>query len=139
MADGGGDPVAGGADAALVTGWAEVAGLAGKGEEAFVTAVWAVETGEAGAEVATTEEGFNGGDGGGVEGAEILAVPFFVVGEKFFPAVVDELPGGRGAGGGEAGRLTAQRVCIRTFFVRGKDEGDGSDVGKVRVAEFLTE
>ena len=33
-----------------------------------------------------------------MERAEILAVPFFVVGEEFVPAVVDELPEGRGAG-----------------------------------------
>jgi hypothetical protein len=31
VADGGGDPVAGGADAALMAGWAEVATLAGEG------------------------------------------------------------------------------------------------------------
>jgi hypothetical protein len=32
VADGGGNPVAGGADAALMAGWAEVAALAGEGE-----------------------------------------------------------------------------------------------------------
>ena len=47
VANGGGDPVAGGADAALVTGWTKVAALAGEGEEAFVTAVGALEAGEA--------------------------------------------------------------------------------------------
>jgi hypothetical protein len=47
VADGGGDPVAGGADAALVAGRAEVSALASEGEEAFVAAVWALEAGGA--------------------------------------------------------------------------------------------
>ena len=98
VANGGGDPVAGGADAALVTGWTKVAALAGEGEEAFVAAVGALESGEAGGEVATTEEGFDGGSGCVVERAEILAVFAFVAGEEFVPAVADELPERRGAG-----------------------------------------
>jgi hypothetical protein len=57
-----------------------------------------LEAGEAGGEVATAEEGFDGGDGGGVEWAEGIAVPIFVVGDEFFPPVVNELPKGRGAG-----------------------------------------
>ena len=44
--------------------------------------------------------------------------------------------GRRGAGG--VGRRMAQRVFVKTFFVRGKIGGDGSDLGKVRVGEFLT-
>ena len=98
VADGGGDPVAGGADAALVAGGAEVAALAGEGEEAFVAAIRALEAGEAGGEVATAEKGLDGGDGGGRERAEGFAVMFLVVGEEVVPAVVDELPEGRGAG-----------------------------------------
>jgi hypothetical protein len=98
VADGGGDPVAGGADTALMAGRTEVAALAGEGEEAFEAAVGAMESGEAGGEVATAEEGFDGCGSGGVERAEILAVPFFVVGEEIVPAVADELPEGRGAG-----------------------------------------
>ena len=94
VADGGGDPVAGGADAALVAGGAEVAALAGEGEEAFVAAVRALEAGEAGGEVATAEKGLDGGDGGGRERAEGFAVVFLVVGEEVVPAVVDELPEG---------------------------------------------
>ena len=98
VADGGGDPVARGADAALVAGRAEVAAFAGECEEAFVAAVGALKPGEAGGEVATTEEGFDGVDGGGVERAEGFAVFAFVVGEEFVPAVVDGLPEGGGAG-----------------------------------------
>jgi hypothetical protein len=98
VADGGGDPVAGGADTALMAGRTEVAALAGEGEEAFEAAVGAMESGEAGGEVATAEEGFDGCGSGGVERAEILAVPFFVVGEEIVPAVADKLPEGRGAG-----------------------------------------
>ena len=47
VANGGGDPVAGGADAALVAGGTEVAALAGEGEEAFVAAIGTLEAGEA--------------------------------------------------------------------------------------------
>ena len=98
VADGGGDPVAGGADAALVAGGAEVAALAGEGEEAFVAAIRALEAGEAGGEVATAEKGLDTGDGGGRERPEGFAVVFLVVGEEVIPAVVDKLPEGRGAG-----------------------------------------
>jgi hypothetical protein len=98
VADGGGNPVAGGADAALVAGWTEVAALAGEGKKAFVAAVGALEADDAGGEVATAEEGFDGGSGCGVEWAEILAVFAFVAGEEFVPAVAEELPEGRGAG-----------------------------------------
>jgi hypothetical protein len=94
VADGGGDPVAGGADAALMAARAEVAALAGKGEEAFVAAVRALEAGESGGEVATAEKGLDGGDGGGRERAERFAVVFLVVDEEVVPAVVDELPEG---------------------------------------------
>ena len=98
VADGGGDPLAGGANPALVARGAEVAAFAGEGEEAFVAAVGALEAGEARGEVAAAEEGLDGGRGVGAEWAEGLAVVFFVVGEEVFPAVVDELPEGRGAG-----------------------------------------
>jgi len=45
VADGGGDPCAGVADAALVAGGAEVAGLAGEGEEFLVAAIRGNESG----------------------------------------------------------------------------------------------
>jgi hypothetical protein len=85
----GGTPVAGGA---------EVAALAGEGEEAFVAAVRALKAGESGGEVAAAEEGLDGGDGGGRERAEGFAVVRFVVCEEVIPAVVNQLPEGRGAG-----------------------------------------
>jgi hypothetical protein len=109
VADGGGDPLASGTGAALVAGGAEVAAFAGEGEEAFVAAVRALEAGEAGGEVTTTEEGLDGGRGVGAEWAEGLPVVFFVVGEEVFPAVVDELPEGRGTG---AARLVDGRHNI---------------------------
>jgi hypothetical protein len=96
VADGGGNPVAGGADATLMAGRAEVAALAGEGEDALVTAVGALEAGKAGREVATAEKGFDGGRGGGLERAEGFAVFFLVVDKEFIPTVVDELPEGRG-------------------------------------------
>ncbi len=46
VADGGGDPCAGLAGAALMAGGAEVAGLAGEGEELLVAALGAMEAGE---------------------------------------------------------------------------------------------
>jgi hypothetical protein len=98
VADGGGNPFAAGTDAALVAGGAEVAALAGEGEEFFVAAVGTLQAGEAGGEVAATEEGFDGGGGCGVERAEGWAVFAFVVGKKIVPTVVDELPQRRGAG-----------------------------------------
>lgn len=98
VTDGGGDPVAGGADAALVAGGAEVSALTGEGEEAFVATIRALETGEARGEVTAAEEGLDGGDGGGRERAEGFAVFRFVVSEEIVPAVVDDLPKGRGAG-----------------------------------------
>ena len=98
MTDGGGDPFANGAGAALVAGGAEVAAFAGESEQALVAAVRALEAGEAGCEVAAAEEGLHGGDGGGIERAEGFPVKFFVEGEKCVPAVVDDLPEGRGAG-----------------------------------------
>ena len=60
--------------------------------------VRALEAGEAGSEVAATEEGLHGGDGGGVERAEGSAVVFFVTSEELVPTMVDDLPEGRGAG-----------------------------------------
>jgi hypothetical protein len=98
VADAGGDPVANGAGAALVAGGAEVAALAGEGEQAFVAAIGTLEAGEAGGEVAAAKEGLDGGDGGGIERAEGFPVKFFVEGEEGVPAVVDDLPEGRGAG-----------------------------------------
>jgi hypothetical protein len=56
MADAGGDPAAGASDTALVAGGAEVAALAGEGEQFFVTTVRAVEAGETGGEVTAAEE-----------------------------------------------------------------------------------
>ena len=72
--------------------------LAGECEEAFVAAVGALEAGETGGEVTAAEEGLDCGDGCGTQGAEGFPVVFFVVGEEVGPAVLDELPEGRGAG-----------------------------------------
>ena len=75
-----------------------MATFAGKRRQAFVTAIGALEAGEAGGEVTAAKEGLDGGDGGGAERTEGFAVVFFVVGEEVVPAVVDELPERRGAG-----------------------------------------
>ena len=98
VADGGGDPIGGLADAALVAGGAEVAAFAGEGEEAFVAAVGAVEAKETGGEVAAAEEVADGGEDVGPERAEGGAVVFLVAGEEGVPGGGEELPEGRGAG-----------------------------------------
>ena len=87
-----GDPVAGGADAALVTGWTEVAGLAGEGEEALMAAIGAFEARESGGKIAAAEKGFDGCDGGRFERPEYRAVFFFVISGKGTPAVIHKLP-----------------------------------------------
>ena len=97
VADGGGDPSAGLADAALVAGGAEVAGLAGEGEELFVAALGAMEAGEAGSEIAAAEEGADGGDGIGAQWSHGAAVVLLVAGDEIIPGVMDDLPEGRGA------------------------------------------
>jgi hypothetical protein len=80
--------------AVLVAGWAEVTGFAGEREEALMAAVGAAETGEAGGEVATAEEGLDGGDRFGPERAHGRAVEFFVIREEIVPCEVDDLPEG---------------------------------------------
>ncbi len=97
-ADGGGDPCAGLAGAALVAGGAEVAGLAGEGEEFLVPAGRAMEAGEAGGEVATAHEGADGGDGIRAQRSHEGAVAFFVAGEEIIPRLADDLPERRCAG-----------------------------------------
>lgn len=81
-----------------MAGGAEVAALAGEGEQAFVAAVGALETCEASSEVAAAEKGLDGGYGAVTERAEGLAVVLLVVCEEGIPAMVDNLPEGRSAG-----------------------------------------
>jgi hypothetical protein len=92
VADGGGNPIGGLANAALMAGGAEVATFAGEGEEAFVAAVGAVEAEEAGGEVAAAKEIADGGEDVGAEWAEGGAVFFLVGGEEGFPSGGEELP-----------------------------------------------
>lgn len=63
-----------------------------------MTTIRALKSGEPGGEVAASEEGLDGGDGGGGKRAEGFAVVRFVVCEEVIPAVVNQLPEGRGAG-----------------------------------------
>ena len=69
--------------------------------------VRALEAGEAGGEVAATEEGLDGGNGGGVERAEGFAVVFFVVGEERVPAVGPDRRAGKWG-------LTDHGPCVKT-------------------------
>jgi len=94
VTDGVCDPVADAADAPLMAGGAEVAGFAGEGEEFFVTAVRALQAGEAGSEIAATVELIDDVDAVVVERSMYLAVLGLVVGEEIVPGVVDDLPKG---------------------------------------------
>ena len=79
--------------AALVTGGAEAALLAGEGEEEFMTAVRAVEAGETGVEVTAVEKRLDGGSGFCRQAGEVRGV------------IADDLPdvGGAGLAGAVAG------------------------------------
>ena len=92
-----GDPCAGLEGAALMAGGAEVAGFAGEGEEVLVAAVRAEESGETGGKVAAAEEVPDMGDGVGAQGSHGGTVVLFVAGGEIVPAMVDQLPKGRGA------------------------------------------
>jgi hypothetical protein len=94
VADVGGDPFGGLAGAALMASGADVAGFAGKGEEALVATVMALVAGEAGGEVATSVVGLDGGDGFRSERTHGGSVEFLVTGEEFIPGGVDNLPEG---------------------------------------------
>ena len=101
VTDGGGDPIGGLADAALVAGGAEVAAFAGESENAFVAAIRAVETEEAGGEIAAAEEVADGGEDVRAERAEGGTVFLLVAGEEGFPSGGEELSewgGARAAG-----------------------------------------
>lgn len=93
-----GDPVAGGADFALMATRAVVPRLAGEGEEALVAAVGALEPRESGGEVAAAMELAHDIDRVVAQWAVNGAVALFVAGDKIGPTVVDDLPEGRSAG-----------------------------------------
>ena len=68
------------------------AAFAGEGEEAFVTAIGAMEAEEAGGEVAAAEEVADGGEDVGAERAEGGAVFFLVGCEEGVPGGGEDLP-----------------------------------------------
>jgi len=89
-----GDPVASGADFALVAARTKVARFAGEGEEPLVSAVGTLEAREPGGQVAAAMELPDDIDGVVAEGAVDGAVALFVAGFEVGPAVVDDLPEG---------------------------------------------
>jgi hypothetical protein len=116
VADGGGDPLAGLADAALVAGGAEVARLAGEGEEFLVPAIGTMEAGEPRSEIATTDERADGGHGLGAQRSHCAAMAVFVTGEEIFPGKVDDLPEGRGTGTADVVDRRHKSVHKNTFL-----------------------
>lgn len=98
VTDGGGYPLGALADAALVAGGAEVAALAGEGEEAFVAAIRAVEAEETGGKIAAAEEIAHGGEDIGTERPHGGTVAFFIAGKEGIPSGSDDLPERRGTG-----------------------------------------
>ena len=90
-AHGVGNPVADPADAALVAAGAEVAGLAGEGDELLVAATGALQAGEAGGEVAATVELVDDGHRVVAQRPVVLAVVGLVSGAEVAPCVVDDL------------------------------------------------
>ena len=89
-----GDPVAGGADFALVATGAEMPRLAGEGEEALMAAAWALQPGESGGEVAAAVELAYDIDRVLAKRTVDRAVAFFVPSHEVRPAVMDDLPQG---------------------------------------------
>ena len=85
------DPVAGLADFALMAARAEVARLAGEGEEALVAAVGTLEPRESGGEVSAAVELANDVNGVASQRAVNGAVAFLITGFEVGPAVMDEL------------------------------------------------
>ena len=81
-----GDPVSGLTDASLVAGRAEVATLAGEGQQVLVAAVGALETGESAGEIAAAVEFLDDVNGIGSKRSTGLAVGGFVFGEKLAPS-----------------------------------------------------
>ena len=93
-----GNPLAGLEDLSLVATGTEVAGLAGEGKEAFMPAVRTLEPGESSGEVSAAVELANDVNGVASQRAVSGAVAFLVTGFEVGPAVVDDLPEGRGSG-----------------------------------------
>jgi hypothetical protein len=92
------DPVAGLADFALMAARAEVARLAGEGEEALVAAVGTLEPRESGGEVSAAVELANDVNGVASQRAVNGAVAFLITGLEIGPAMVHNLPQGRSTG-----------------------------------------
>ena len=87
-----GDPIAQGADTALVATGAEMPSLAGEGEQLFVPTFGAQEPGKSGGEVAAAVELIDHCDGIPAQRAIGPAMAGFVVGDELVPGTVDDLP-----------------------------------------------
>jgi hypothetical protein len=96
--DGVGDPLAGLEDFSLVATGTEMPGLAGEGEQLFVSTIGALNPFKSGGKVATAVELLDNGDRVGTKRAVDGTVGRFVSCLKIGPGMVDNEPERRGAG-----------------------------------------
>ena len=96
--DGAGDPLAGLEDFSLVATRTEVAGLAGEGEQFFVSTVRALNAFKPGGEITAAVELLDNGDRVATKRAVDGTVGRFVSCLKIGPGMVDNVPERRGAG-----------------------------------------
>ena len=113
VADGSGDPCGSLADAALVAGGAEVAALAGEGEEVLLAAIRAAEAEEAGSEVAAAEEIEDHREGIGAERTHGGAMDLFIGGDEGVPGGGDDLTLSMPSGFAGGGAASAAGHCHR--------------------------
>ena len=96
--DGAGNPLAGLEDLSLVATGTEVAGLAGEGEQFFVSTVRALNALKSGGEVTAAVELLNNGDRVATKRAVDGTVGRFISCLKIGPGMVDNVPERRGSG-----------------------------------------
>lgn len=96
--DGAGDPLACLEDFSLVATGTEMAGLAGEGEQFFVSTVRALNAFKPGGEITAAVELLDNGDRVATQRAVDGTVGRFVSCLKIGPGMVDNVPEGRGSG-----------------------------------------
>ena len=114
-----------------MTAGAEVPCLAGEGQQFFVAAIGALETGKAGGEIAAAVELVDDGHGIPSERAVRLPVDGFVSGHEVVPGMVDDLPERRSAG---ASRAVDRGHSVQANTYASKSQYRGSVPGRTKTA-----